>query len=306
MTLTPNNQTRLYGLNENLHNLLDLYKKKILPNKILFSGQKGIGKSTMAYHLINYILSEDEELPYDIENCTINENNRSFKLIQNKTSPNFILIDVLEEKKKIDINQIRNLIIDLNKSSFNTKPRFVLIDNLELLNINSINALLKTLEEPGENIFFILINSNKKILKTLKSRCLNFNIFLSNDQSIQVSENLIGKNKYNSINKDLLNYYISPGKVYDIVNFIDENNIDLKNITLSKFLNYIIDKSLYKKNSHIKSYSYEFIEILISDKILTNSYELFNYFVKKIDNIKRFNLNDESLFLEFKEKILNG
>ena len=64
------------------------------------------------------------------------------------------------------------------------------------MNINSINALLKTLEEPGKNIFFILINNNKKILETLKSRCLNFNIFLTNNQSIQVCKNLIKNNKY--------------------------------------------------------------------------------------------------------------
>ena len=49
----------------------------------------------------------------------------------------------MEEKKNIDISQIRNLILTLNKSSFNTKPRFVLIDNIELLNINAVNALLK-------------------------------------------------------------------------------------------------------------------------------------------------------------------
>ena len=96
----------------NLLNLIKLiYKNNKLPNKILFSGQKGIGKSTLAYHLINYILSENEEFSYDIENFKINENNKSYKLtIQNKINPNFNLIDVLDEKKRIDINQIRDLI----------------------------------------------------------------------------------------------------------------------------------------------------------------------------------------------------
>ena len=49
-------------------------------------------------------------------------------------------------KKSIDINQIRELINNLNKSSFNSKERFVLIDNIEYLNVNSINALLKLLK----------------------------------------------------------------------------------------------------------------------------------------------------------------
>ena len=60
------------------------------------------------------------------------------------------------------------------------KPRFVLIDNIEFLNKNSINALLKIVEEPKKNLFFILIHNNQtKILPTLISRCLTFNINLN-------------------------------------------------------------------------------------------------------------------------------
>ena len=81
-------------------------------------------------------------------------------MIQNKTHPNFNLIDVLPEKN-IDINQIRNLLSKFNKSSFNSKPRFILIDNIEFLNINSVNALLKFLEEPSVNTYFILIHNHK-------------------------------------------------------------------------------------------------------------------------------------------------
>ena len=42
-----------------------------------------------------------------------------------------------------------------NKSTFNNMARFILIDNVENLNKNSVNALLKIIEEPNENIFFI-------------------------------------------------------------------------------------------------------------------------------------------------------
>ena len=47
-----------------------------------------------------------------------------------------------------------------NKSSFNHSSRFVIIDNLEFLNTNSVNALLKIIEEPNTNLFFILIIFN--------------------------------------------------------------------------------------------------------------------------------------------------
>ena len=72
-----------------------------------------------------------------------------------------------------------------NKSTFNNMARFILIDNIENLNKNSVNALLKIIEEPNENVFFILINNNEKnILPTLKSRCLTFKINFTFNESI--------------------------------------------------------------------------------------------------------------------------
>ena len=100
MKLEPANQIRLFSHNEQFENLKNLYSKKKMPNKILFSGEKGIGKCTLAYNVINYIQSHDEENSYDDKNLLINSENRSFKLIQNKSNTNFILIDVSIDKKK--------------------------------------------------------------------------------------------------------------------------------------------------------------------------------------------------------------
>ena len=55
--LLPNNQKKLYGYDYEFLELVKLYKNKKLPSKIFFTGPKGIGKATMAYHLINYIFS---------------------------------------------------------------------------------------------------------------------------------------------------------------------------------------------------------------------------------------------------------
>ena len=129
MNLNPSTQINLFEHKEIFNQLYKLYKNDNLPNKILLSGEKGIGKSTLAYHLINFVLSENEEHPYDYENNKINPDNKSYKLIQNKSNPNFYLIDVLEEKKNIDINQIRELITNLNKSSFNNKKRWIDLRN---------------------------------------------------------------------------------------------------------------------------------------------------------------------------------
>ena len=65
MNLYPNSQTNLYGLQDNLLFFAKLFDQKRLPSKILLTGQKGIGKCTLAYHLINLVLSKDEEMPYN-------------------------------------------------------------------------------------------------------------------------------------------------------------------------------------------------------------------------------------------------
>ena len=59
-------QNKLYGLDKHILQIVDLYEKNKLPNKILLSGKKGVGKSTLSYHLINYIFSKNEEYKYDL------------------------------------------------------------------------------------------------------------------------------------------------------------------------------------------------------------------------------------------------
>ena len=309
MNLEPASQLNLFSHKEEFHKLIKLYKNNNLPNKILFSGEKGIGKCTLAYHLINYILSSNEDFSYDLDNLKIIPDNKSFKLVQNKSNPNFILVDIQEEKKNIDIGQIRNLILTLNKSSFNTKPRFVLIDNIELLNINAVNALLKILEEPNDNINFILINNNKRILPTLKSRCLNFKIQLTSKQSIDIANKILDSNYNEFLNEDLVHNYSTPGEILNLIDFANNNDIDLVDTNLIDFIKKIIMEKLYKKNNLIKNLIYSLMEFYFRKNVSVTNIKLinsYNYFLKKIENTKTFNLDEETLFMEFEDSILNG
>ena len=309
MNLEPSSQLNLFSHKEEFQKLINLYKNNNLPNKILFSGEKGIGKCTLAYHLINYILSSNEDFIYDLDNLKIIPDNKSFKLVQNKSNPNFILVDIQEEKKNIDISQIRNLILTLNKSSFNTKPRFVLIDNIELLNINAVNALLKILEEPNDNINFILINNNKRILPTLKSRCLNFKIQLTSKQSIEIANKILNNNYNEFLNEDLVNDYSTPGEILNLIDFASKNDIDLIETNLKDFIKKIIMEKLYKKNNSIKNLIYSLMEFYFRKNVSVTNIKLinsYNYFLKKIENTKTFNLDEETLFMEFEDSILNG
>ncbi len=168
-----NKQEKLFSYDQYFKLFIKLYKNNLLPNKILLSGQSGLGKSTFAYHFINFILSNKEDYSYDFTNFTINPLNRSFRLINKQYHPNFYLLENFPDKQSISISQVREMIGYLNKTNFEKKIKFILIDNAEYLNLHSVNALLKIIEEPNLNTFVIVIhNSSIKLVETLKSRCI--------------------------------------------------------------------------------------------------------------------------------------
>ena len=311
LELKSSNQKQLFSYKNTFLDIVNLYSQKKLPNKILFSGPKGIGKATFAYHLINYIFSKDEESNYDIDNLQINDSNKSFKLVLNQTHPNFHLIDLLDEKKIIEISQIRNMINYANKSAFNNKERIVLIDNAENLNLSSSNALLKIIEEPNENVFFILIfDNNRKIIETIKSRCLKFNLFLTFDECLDTTNKIIENNIYQIVNKDLINHYSTVGDLVNLVNFSSSSKMSLIELNLKDFLINLIDEKYYKKNIYIKKNIYKYIEYYLLKLMYLNKSKkkinsIYRNFINKIYNLQKFNLDEESFFIEFKKIIFN-
>ena len=165
---------------------------------------------------------------------------------------------------------------------------------------------MKILEEPAFNTFFLLINNNKKILSTIQSRCLNYKITLKNKDSIVICNKLFNTNIYNLINEDLLDYYFTPGKIYNLINYSNENNIDLKSLKLEDLLLLMISKSHYKTDSNLKLIICDLFELFILNKFSLENSDLFTYFIDRLEKIKKFNLDEESLFLELKAKLLNG
>ena len=307
----PKSQIKLYGHELLLLNLIDLFNEAKLPNKIILSGPKGIGKCTTALHLSNYIFSLNEICPYDKINNEINSNNRSYKLVHNSSHPNFHMIDLPLDKKNIEIGQIRNLINFTNKSSFNNSPKIILIDNLECLNLNSTNALLKIVEEPNENTFFILIhNNNKQILNTLRSRCINFKMYLSHTENISISNKLIEDNIFNFLNHDIINYYNTVGDYIYLINFSKNFKINLIDLNLKNLLLLLINQKNYIKDYNAKILLFNFIELYFLKLTLASRnkkdlYKLYSSFIIKINTADKFNLDYDSIFMEFKKKIIN-
>ena len=310
MNLEPSENTSIYGYRYFFSEITELYNNRKMPNKILLSGKKGSGKATFAYHLVNFFLSKNEEFKYNLTENKINPENKSFKLLQSSSHPNFYLIDLLAEKKNIDVAQIRGMISYTNKSTFNNQDRFIMIDNVEYLNKNSINALLKIIEEPNENIYFILINnSEKNMLPTLKSRCITFKIHFSFDETVNICNQILNQNILNELNHDLINYYCTPGEIIKLVQFAEEKQINLRDHDVSSIINLIIENTYYKKNIFIKNLLINFIELFLLKRYKASNnknflLDFYQNFIQKINNTEKFNLDEESLFLEFKSKIL--
>ncbi len=311
LELKSENQIKLFNYDKYFLNLVHLYNNKKLPNKIIFSGKKGIGKATFAYHLINYIFSTNEDFNYDIEKFQINLNNKSYNLLLNQSHPNFHLIDLLEDKKNIEISQIREVYKFVNKSSFNNREKIVLINNAEKLNLNSSNALLKIVEEPNDKVFFIIIyDSSKKILDTLRSRCLKFNFHQSYDQCIDTANKIIKGNIFDSISENLVNYYNSAGDLINLLKISDSLKIDISKINLKDFLITLIDKKYYLKNQYVKNYIFSYIDFYFLNLINFSNQKkkvsfFYENFAKKVYYLKKFNLDEESFFIELKTKVLN-
>ena len=310
MDFEPLNQQKLLGYNSLFVTFTTLLEKKILPNKMIISGPKGIGKSTFAYHFINYILSKNEMYPYDINKFEIHSENKSFKLIKNLTHPNFHLIDLLDDKKIIEISQIRKAISYSQKTSFDNNYRIVLIDNIEFLNIYSSNALLKIIEEPNEKLIFILIHNNsKKIIETIKSRCIIYKKKFTFNENLSIASKLVDVNLKNYFSESIINYYFTVGDFLYLYNFSKNNKLDLQQMSLKSLLIYLINFKNNKNEPELINFIYRLIESYFHYSFLNtkniNLYNFYKYFIKKINYTNKFNLDIESLFLEFKNKVIN-
>ena len=113
----------------------------------------------------------------------------------------------------------------------------------------------------------------------------------------------------NIINNELFDNYITPGKIFRLLKLSEEYNIDLLNFDLKKTLKIIIRDKIYRKDKSISEIIYSFIELYFRNNISVQNIGLirsYHYFLEKINNTKIFNLDEETLFMEFEDQILNG
>ena len=206
---SPFHSKKLISLDKYFEEMVKLYDSESFPKVLLLNGKKGIGKFTLVLHFLNYIYSKKERTSYNLEDKLINTNSIFYNSLLNHSSPDIIFLKA-EDGKNIKINDIRDLKLTLSRTSLSDYPRFTIVDEVEFLNVNSVNALLKTLEEPTKNNFFILINNQQaNLIETISSRCIKSNIFLSKNQQKNITDQLLEKKKIEFLIEDVDN--LTPG-----------------------------------------------------------------------------------------------
>ena len=283
----------LIGHELHLNNFISLYKNNKLPTKILLSGKKGIGKSLLIKHFLLNVFEDDN----------------SKLLIENENHSNVLNIKKKTDKKNIEIDQIREIIKFTNQSAFNNKSRFIIIDDVEHLNNNSSNALLKSLEEPNDNVYFFLIfNSEKRIYDTIKSRCVVYKVDLKLNDTKLIVDNYFDDKIYEIINDNLKNFYSTPKFLISLISYLKEHNLSISDTNITFLVKNIIDNKHYNKDNFVKEYLNYIIELYFYNHInITKkiSYSVKKYYYSKLSNVRKYNLDYETFFLEFEDKLLS-
>ncbi len=145
------------------HQLEKLYQSKKFPHALLLVGQEGLGQETLVNDLSQLLLCLKPQGNRACGHC------RSCHLLSEQHHPDFRYLG--ENNVNISIDDVREIIVYLSQASHQSGNRVVVIvaDNLT---VACANALLKTLEEPPQHTFFILLAKHQNaVLPTVKSRC---------------------------------------------------------------------------------------------------------------------------------------
>ena len=295
---------------ETIKNAIKLNKT---PNAYLFTGIRGIGKTTTAR-----IVAKSLNCLNGIDNLCKDNLCENCEAISNSSH-----IDVLEmdAASKTGVDDVRDLIEFSRYGPTSAKYKIFIIDEVHMLSKQAFNALLKTLEEPPEYLKFIFATTEiKKIPITVISRCQRFD--LSRIKSSELFEFIKKiKDKENGKASDdalKLIVKISEGSVRDALSLLDRGLLTLENdkeldLSAAQSIFGYFDKSqlidLFKlilegnENEVIKIYR-KIYDQGVEPKVFINDFLELIYYFKNINFLTlestNFSLNDEE-FSKIKE-----
>tara|TARA_B100000902_G_scaffold225659_1_gene214259 strand:- start:10835 stop:12475 length:1641 start_codon:yes stop_codon:yes gene_type:complete len=292
-------------------------KANKVPNAYLFTGIRGIGKTTIAR-----IVAKSLNCLNGIENLCKEKLCENCNAISNSNH-----IDVLEmdAASKTGVDDVRDLIEFSRYGPTSSKYKIFIIDEVHMLSKQAFNALLKTLEEPPEYLKFIFATTEiKKIPITVVSRCQRFDLSrIKSSELFEFIKQIKNKEK-GKVSDDALRLIvkISEGSVRDALSLLDRGLLTLENdkeldLKLAQKIFGFFDKSnlidMFRliiqgdEKKVIENYR-KIYDQGVEPKIFINDFLELIYYFKNINLLTlestNFSLNDEE-FSEIK-KISNN
>lgn len=150
--------------------LLRLQQSGRLPHAVLFNGSHGVGKQALADALIAQMLCA-HPTTHACGHC------HSCQMLASGYHPDLLRVSPEEGKRQIRIDPIRAVNRFVNQTAQQSGYRVIVISPAEAMNVAAANALLKSLEEPGEKTLFILLaDVPSRVLPTIRSRCQQWSL----------------------------------------------------------------------------------------------------------------------------------
>ena len=127
-------------------------------------------------------LTSESEYPHSQQPC---QRCHCCRQIAGSVYPDFKIVELIEGKKQISVDQVRELTNFFQQSAHGQGFRVLLIKDAELMTHAAMNAILKTLEEPGNNsLLFLQTNHPLSLTATIRSRCLKLSFIQVNDDEV--------------------------------------------------------------------------------------------------------------------------
>ena len=289
-------------ISETIYNSIK-YKKSA--NAFLFTGIRGVGKTTIAR-----IVAKSLNCEKGVDNlCNENFCTHCKSIIESNH------IDVLEidAASKTGVDDVRDLIEFSRYGPTSAKYKIFIIDEVHMLSKQAFNALLKTLEEPPEYLKFIFATTEiKKIPVTVISRCQRFDLSRVKTEKLFQYIKKISEKENGKITNDAIKLIvkISEGSVRDALSLLDRGlicNSDEEEFNLKKAQEVFgyFDKSLLIELFYnlFKGEESEAINLYrkvyqggVEPKIFLNDFLEILFYIKNISTLKldgnNFSLND--------------
>ena len=240
----PTNFEEVIGQDHIIKALVNSIDQNKIHQAYIFSGTRGVGKTTIARILAKCMNCESDSKP---TSAPCNKCSNTIEISTGR-SVDFLEIDAASNTQ---VEKIRELIETIEYKPAKGRFKIYLIDEVHMLSTASFNALLKTLEEPPDHVIFIFATTNpEKIPKTVQSRCLQLNLKTVNEELLADHIQKILKLEKINFDDQSTNMIASSakGSVRDALTLLDQaiahGNGELKEDEVKKLLGTIDDSML--------------------------------------------------------------